>query len=558
METLLPAASSVIDAADLETRSILSGVGVLEPVAQIRRLQTFEKCSSYETDEFTVVDQGMAQELAEFAARATQLLPIVRIQALEHALEHGYALGALGHNQIETRELTAASRWYITERGNDTGLNARADSYRFLSRRLAGPRTAIDEELFPDVINEAHQDKNPILAYGFLDQVRAGDQPELVDKFSDLDKVVQTALAESVGMPKVTIPYEYWRGVASCKELIAYGDGYLPTMLELIKHVGPPVLEYLHEVANTQQAAWLVKNAFPKSLQSGVMNGMNHLMADSLYAVLYHLENNNKTDVMLPLNDKENVLRLTLRNEEPLLLLKDIHAVMQTLYKVARMKKDEYLVGPEPGGWSEIRTIKAVTLGSAALYRIIDGKTDGANASLYIRPSGGLTYDATMEYGRPGSGVEASISYVVDPYLSKGTLLEIGKHRRPGFDNRVSFRIDREGVAPEQRGKNDVQHDPMQAQGTLSLDMGSILGNEDWLGTRIGRFLAWGNVLRTKAEGGHETPQLNHVPRYFDVRSGQADFFADVANQMMAEMERRRLHPGELTALGDKLLSGFH
>jgi hypothetical protein len=162
-----------------------------------------------------------------------------------------------------------------------------------------------------------------------------------------------------------------------------------------------------------------------------------------------------------------------------------------------------------------------------------------------VRPYGAEDYDAAMEYGRSGEGVEASISYVIDPTLSDNKLLAVGKHRGRGSDNRVSIRLDREGVLPNQREGHDVKRNPLQYQGTLSLDVGSVIGGDIWLGTKIGRFLAWGNLLRSS--GLDQPAQLNHVTRYFDENDGQADIFAGEARSLIKRLESKRIHKEKLT-----------
>jgi hypothetical protein len=128
---------------------------------------------------------------------------------------------------------------------------------------------------------------------------------------------------------------------------------------------------------------------------------------------------------------------------------------------------------------------------------------------------------------------------VIDPTIEEGEVIELGKHRGRGPDNRVSIRLDREGVEPHLRGKQVIQRDPTQDQGTLSLDIGSVIGNEDWLSTKIGRFLAWGNMLRSNALS--TDTQLNHSTYYFEPVDGRADIFAEEANGLIEHFEARRL-----------------
>jgi hypothetical protein len=289
-----------------------------------------------------------------------------------------------------------------------------------------------------------------------------------------------------------------------------YGEDYNEKIDALLAYDAPEISDIVVELDKFFVSSQKLANIFPKAYLQGVLEGAQDLVANSLYAVEAHYRNGGHTKTALPLHHKPDALPLELTGDEPLTLLRALNKVITTFDTMkyndilpAIDIEDKYAIYRSIGPWSQ--------------------------SSVYIRPLGAEIYDAAIEYGRNGEGVEASISFVSDPTLQPGELLEIGKHRRPGPDNRISIRLDREGVRLQDRG-SDVQRDPTQEQGTLSLDIGSIIGDDNWLGTKVGRFLAWGNVLRSQALGSE--PKLNHVTGYFGEREGHAAYFEVFAKQL--------------------------
>ena len=271
---------------------------------------------------------------------------------------------------------------------------------------------------------------------------------------------------------------------------------------------------------------------FPAEFQRGVELGSESLFANALYAIAELETLGDEAAVMLPLNDQENVLHLPLQPGEAQKILTHLVKACEGLAELA-----------------DVEDTPATLLVSRAngyrLYRFVDNAY--RNISVYVRPKADIIYDPAMEYGRPGTGVEASISFVVDPILPPGQLLSVGKHRKPEQpDNRISIRLDREGIEPNSRDSLGGHRDPMQEQGTLSLDIGSVLGDEAWLSTKVGRLLAWGNLLRAKAQGGR--PHLNHVTQYFSPSNGQGETFAGAAEETIERLERARLNRRQLVA----------
>lgn len=140
-------------------------------------------------------------------------------------------------------------------------------------------------------------------------------------------------------------------------------------------------------------------------------------------------------------------------------------------------------------------------------------------ALLYVRREGARAYDKNHEYGN-GKGVEASISFIVNPTNPH--------HLRSDKDpDGVSLRFDREGrMVDESPFVKD--RDPTREDGTLSVDISSVLGDASRTPVKIGRLIAAGNLLRATKVGSHES--LHHNTNYFDqTHYGKAGGFAKLA-----------------------------
>jgi len=149
---------------------------------------------------------------------------------------------------------------------------------------------------------------------------------------------------------------------------------------------------------------------------------------------------------------------------------------------------------------------------------------DMGDMLLQIRSEGSYGYDPQLEYGTT-SGVEASISIKINPY---GGHISAHKH---GTVQELSIRLDREGRDPSQLFTATKDRDPTQDIGTVSLDIGSVLGNVDSFGTRIALILSRGNRLRAEALG--TDVALNHNASTFDQPTfGTSIGFKGVAERM--------------------------
>lgn len=281
--------------------------------------------------------------------------------------------------------------------------------------------------------------------------------------------------------------------------------------------------QYVEQLLDLKSASALLRNVFPAVYSEGVRKGAEKLFAECLYAMSAHTGNGGVTDVELPLNgNPNNSLRFITSEDGPLEITRELVGGMRELNRVY--------------SHPEMFTTRVTQSDGYSLFRLWVPGDGFSSVSVYIRAEADVTYDPKVEYGRNGEGVEASISFVVDPSISPGQIIEVGKHRGKSPDNRISIRLDREGVNGDQ---TTAQRDPTQEQGTLSLDVGSIIGDESWLGTKVGRFLAYGDLLASQSKG--QSSDLNHVRRYFSQEDGSAESFAQNARELIKTLEARQV-----------------
>lgn len=523
------------------------------PVQQIFALRNFASPFHIPREGGERVQARRAASLASFAADPTSSASLaVRIEALNGAVKNGFDTTVwgedIGHSMREHANRLSYPISPVTGFGQ-------YNHWRY------GYSALLDEEDIPREIAwgseqdkydygdpDAFQDYFPFPALLFLDELRqtkAHNQPtsEAAAAFMPLLEAVTAKIYKLPGVQPQ--PIEDWAAITDIIPLTQFGDVNRRKIIDLLNS-NANTRQYIGVFAELSTQSSGLARVFPQEYSAAVKNGFQSLIADAFFAVVAHEENGGYTDVCLPLTGRQDVLKLHLRKDEPYILLNYLLAACSQLESLGR----PMLMSPETS--SEYSSAALVTKVSEAdgygIYRLFSKYgAKPITASLYIRPYGAASYDPTFEYGRNGEGVEASISYVIDPYQPEGELLEVGKHRRSGPDKRISIRLDREGVLPQQRGLPGVHRDPTQEQGTLSLDVGSVLGDDDWHSTKLGRFLAWGNMLRTSAEG--TTTQLNHSTQFFGSTDGQATMFARRAEELMKAMEAVRVDHSEVKGL---------
>lgn len=141
------------------------------------------------------------------------------------------------------------------------------------------------------------------------------------------------------------------------------------------------------------------------------------------------------------------------------------------------------------------------------------------DALLYVRPEGARGYDNQLEYGNR-EGVEASMSFIVNPSEPHDLTIYKDPHG-------VSIRFDREGRRTDE-SPFTKDRDPTRQDGSISLDISSLMGDGRHMPVKIGRFIAAGNILRAAKIGGEAS--LHHNNRHFDQATyGTAEGFSKLA-----------------------------
>jgi hypothetical protein len=330
-----------------------------------------------------------------------------------------------------------------------------------------------------------------------------------------------------------------WKVIGDCQRLLEDKDGYRQALVDVLNTGDAVALQSVDKLVQMQYS-WPYNDwfeAFPQRYVEAAKQAQTRVLSDAMYAILHHATHGNSTDEKLPLKSGGRGLAIKLESDEPLHLLDTLNKTFKALPTL------HYRYNPQA------RTVKVSEADGYSMYRLISTTPNGgliaSNVVAYIRERGDAVYDPALEYGRPGQGVEASIGYVVDTDDKASGLMKVGKYRDDGDDARISIRLDREGVAPQERD-SDAPHDPTQQQGTLSLDVGSVLGKDEWTSTKLGRFLALGNMLRAQANG--DRVGLNHVVDYFTPEDGDADIFAGAVAEMKNLFESKRLTAAEIAA----------
>lgn len=157
---------------------------------------------------------------------------------------------------------------------------------------------------------------------------------------------------------------------------------------------------------------------------------------------------------------------------------------------------------------------------------------------VYIRPEGTRGFDNQYEYGKRGKdmplhqqGAEASISFLVNPDDPHKLLFDKRSPLRG-----LSLRFDREGRRVDEAPDSELR-DPTRQDGSISVDISSLFGDENSTQVKIGRLVAFGNKLR--ADKGYDEESLHHNNAYFDQEKyGSAQGFSRLAHYVIRSLEQ--------------------
>lgn len=463
---------------------------------------------------------------------------LVRVTALDMALGQGLGKDVIRWSQDD--EDTVAESYYPEANcvSEDFRYRDRARRYIWTIARLA-KHEHVDEVVFDPGVGvgdnydwAAYQKNYPIRAAIFLDKVlfEQAESPEeqaLFDEFRPFAQEVNEQLKASIAMPELQDrPLNKWEQVAFYAHLTQYGAKHSEHMAALIDQYDETMTDYLDQLMYIFNRAHAVGRSFPDEVSNGVGSGIQQLTADALYAIVRHVEHGEKTDVTIPLSDQLQLPYVAEGEDikDTLELFKDI---VRT-YVVDHVNPRWY-AGAARGG----RTLEpAVSVDEDAAYYRWAG---GDKGYTFLRSAERDDFDRTLEYAG-----EISINHVVDLSLGPDQEIEIGPHVGEGPDNRVSIRVDLERKEPW--------------RGQLSVDVGSLLGHDDWPGVKLARLLAWGNMLRCQREG--EQPVYSHMRYHFDqpvpVDPG---LFGDVVAGYRQDLELRQRHPHGPIRIADVALA---
>lgn len=521
-----------------------------EQIWWLRRGAGFTHPSLHKSNETAQDPAYNAEALANVAADPNSpLLLSVRIQALERAIELGY--GQDTGMPVPSEDFSIRSDAQNVP--SDGHFTSPGHAYRYVAETLLESEHIPRAVMFPpwgeaEIDRGSSDDYNPYRSYMFLNEVQKNlheAQPAYeAQRFEPLLQGVQNVMRHDNNLPEsADIPLDTWKLAQTCARLVRKEPHYTAILSEVIGSRDKSVLETLRTIGEMANgAANYASQAYPERYRKQVYNGLELSLSDAMFALLDHVEHANHTDTAITLRGGRE-LPLKLEAGEPLLLMQKLQQAMQA---ISRIK-----------GYGDVGTVRTNQGDGYGVYRFVSyaphndrfrrPELSPNGVVAYIRERGDVTYDETLEYGRPGEGVEASIGYVVDLDAQSG-MAHVGKRRasvQVEDDQRISIRLDREGVAWDKRN-SDVKRDPTQQHGTLSLDVGSVLGKDEWTSTKLGRFLAHGNALRAKAMG--VEAHLNHVTDYFSPEDGDAEVFASQAAALRERLEGMRLSREDIAA----------
>lgn len=294
-----------------------------------------------------------------------------------------------------------------------------------------------------------------------------------------------------------------WNSVATQQKIketagtrVNLSHGLLTNLITTFGYYGPDFVERLDPLEETALVygkdilqLWKVADVLPE------MFGGQVLVSEPRFETL-----------LLALNESRNVYKKstpqlhTDKDKPPL----PVDLRKKTVQESLRTLQDVFHYWKAVATSDTVRTIKSVDKDGFSIYRFID--TAGELPSVgwvYIREHAAEEYDDTYEYGRPGAGVDASVSYNVDLNKLSGSRDSIPAIEK-GKEDAFSIRVDQEAYNLDEEG-NAVRHQTGERKVT-ALDIGAVLGEEGRKSTKISRILAYGAQL---AEGRFATG-LNH------------------------------------------------
>ena len=294
-----------------------------------------------------------------------------------------------------------------------------------------------------------------------------------------------------------------------------FGDDYGDSILTIAEHATPQQSQEIFTTINNFRessqriAGWY--ESYDAEFAGATERAMNERLSDAL-AAMEVLARDGKLEVDThPARNAEDY-------ESDGRFVMALHSVEEGLEIIKNLEKSLRLVRDVlVAGDVEVRRATEEN-GQFAMYRFVSPAV--GQALMYIRPEGAKGYDRQLEYGNR-AGVEASMSFIVDP-VHPHKPLDVYKD-----PHGVSIRFDREGRMSDESPFSE-DRDPTRANGAISLDISSLIGDGRYMPAKIGRFIAAGNILRAAKTGGEA--HLHHNMNHFDQAAyGSAEGFAKLA-----------------------------
>lgn len=301
-----------------------------------------------------------------------------------------------------------------------------------------------------------------------------------------------------------------------------FGDEFGDQILSIVEHARPEQSVELFEIVNRFRrhskrfSQWF--SDFDSDLAHSAERAINERFTDALFAIEKVAREGSLSVDTAPQRHNEAYehdgrFDITITSlDEAITILRQIDATMSIMSDVVTAPDVHVSRSVRDNEWYQIYRFSSYKKGEALLH---------------VRPYGSSRFDERYEYGNR-DGVEATVSFVVNP--ANPYALGLQKD-----ENGVSLRFDREGRQVHEAPDSSDRH-PIRQDGTISVDLSSIMGRSDTTSVRIGRLVAAGNLLRAQQFG--TTESLHHNTNYFDQQKyGDADGFASFAQyvQSMAE-----------------------
>lgn len=308
---------------------------------------------------------------------------------------------------------------------------------------------------------------------------------------------------------------------------LEFGEDFGDTVLSIAEHAEPTksveIFKIINKYREVSKKFGDLYRDFDPELASASEKAMNERLTDLLATVEHVAKNGPNTFDVSPAKNNEGYVhdgKFDIRIET----LVEVIDVMQSFLN-SQIMLQEILAD------KKTKIIKTTVDNPDSLrltsqtYRLIN--EEKGFAQLHVREYGSESYDRTREYGN-SSGTEATISWLINPLNSH-------KLPEPKDQDCISVRFDREGRLVNEKS-NSQNRSPIRNDGSISLDIGSVIGDASKMSTKLGRMIAAGNELRAKERD--EDTFLNHNTNYFDQKYGMADNFAELVRHIKNGVER--------------------